>query len=194
MEMVGNYTMLWFSIIFLIIILMFTLKVKVNFNVTYEGKLDYKIYVYKLDVTKFVLKSKVKEERVKEREVRLKFKVFIKVFMEILNKIKILKKPKVTIKNIVEIGNGEANVTALLCVFLYDLIYLLLGFFSKHIEIEKDKIQVIPVYNQEILKIKFQGILQIKIVQIIYISFLFITLGRRLNGTTSNRKLNEKYT
>ena len=104
-----------------------------------------------------------------------------------MNKIKFLKrKPRFIIENYLEFGLDEADITAILYGHLTSFIYFILGRISTYVDLKETKINVIPRYNSNFLKFYFQGILQIRIAQIIYISFLFITLGRKLNGSTSN--------
>lgn len=179
-------------IIFLIILMFIKVEIKFIFNYS-ESNIKFDLYIYKFDIIKFIKKYKKKlihDNRALKDETnkkRLDFQISLNLFLEILNKIKFLKrKPILIIENFLEFGFGEADITAILYGYLTSFIYFILGRISTYVDLKKTKINIIPRYNSNFLKFYFQGILQIRIAQIIYISFLFITLGRKLHGSTSN--------
>lgn len=185
---------MWIIFLIMLIGILF-LKIEVKFELKYlENDKSYNVYLYKFDITRFIRKS-MKKTNKNDSNNKLDLQNFLNIFIGLLSKIKMLKrKPVFIVKNIVDIGVEDADITALLSVFLLNIICCLYGVISSYTNLKVKSIEVNPKYNRNYLKFYFQGILQIRIVQIIYISFLFITLGRRLYGTTSNRKLNEEYT
>ncbi|BAK56365.1 hypothetical protein SFBM_0587 [Candidatus Arthromitus sp. SFB-mouse-Japan] len=188
-------------LIILFIILTLFISIKIKFDMRYDkNKLDFKVYIFNFDITKMIIKTKKTkkngEELVKSHKERRAFdtKISLRIFREILSRIKYLKrKPKFIITNILEFGVEDADVTAVLYGHICTIVYSIFGIISCYAYTQNSKIDVIPKYNTTLFKLHFEGILKIKIAQIIYITFLFITLGRKLNGTTSNRKLNENY-
>lgn len=189
-------------LIIFLIILIFFISVKIRFDLRIENnKLDFEVYLWRINLTNLIIKNKkVKknddEELIKSpKEKRgMDIKISIKIFKEILSRIKYLKhKPKFTITNIIEFGVEDADITAILYGHLNTIVYSIFNIISSYVNTRDSKIEIIPKYNTLLFKLQFKGILKIKIAQIIYITFLFITLGRKLNGTTSNRKLNENY-
>lgn len=177
-------------IIFLIILMFIKVEIKFIFNYS-ESNIKFDVYVCKFDITKFIRKDKNKFDKKvlkdKKSKRRLDFQISLNLLLGILNKIKFLKrKPIFIIENFLEFGFDEADITAILYGHLTSFIYFILGRISTYVDLKETKINVIPCYNSNFLKFYFQGILQIRIAQIIYISFLFITLGRKLNGSTSN--------
>lgn len=189
-------------LILFLIILVFFISVKIRFDMEIENnKLDFEVYLYGINLTNVIIKNKKAkqnddEELIKSRREKrgMDIKISLKIFKELLSKIRYLKhKPKLTITNIIEFGVEDADLTAILYGHLNTIVYSLFGIISSYVDTQNSKIEIIPKYNTLFLKLQFKGILKIKIAQIIYITFLFITLGRKLNGTTSNRKLNENY-
>lgn len=189
-------------LILFLIILVFFISVKIRFDMKIENnKLDFEVYLYGINLTNVIIKNKKAkqnddEELIKSRREKrgMGIKISLKIFKELLSKIRYLKhKPKLTITNIIEFGVEDADLTAILYGHLNTIVYSLFGIISSYVDTQNSKIEIIPKYNTLFLKLQFKGILKIKIAQIIYITFLFITLGRKLNGTTSNRKLNENY-
>lgn len=189
-------------LILFLIILVFLISVKIRFDMEIENnKLDFEVYLYGINLTNVIIKNKKAkqnddEELIKSRREKrgMDIKISLKIFKELLSKIRYLKhKPKLTITNIIEFGVEDADLTAILYGHLNTIVYSLFGIISSYVDTQNSKIEIIPKYNTLFLKLQFKGILKIKIAQIIYITFLFITLGRKLNGTTSNRKLNENY-
>ena len=181
-------------VIFLIILMFIKVEIKFIFNYS-ESNINFDVYLYKFDITKFMEKDKKKLNHNHNNEVlknetnkkRLDFQISLNLLLEILNKIKFLKrKPRFIIENYLEFGLDEADITAILYGHVTSFIYFILGRISTYVDLKETKINVISRYNSNFLKFYFQGILQIRIAQIIYISFLFITLGRKLNGSTSN--------
>lgn len=179
-------------VIFLIILMFIKVEIKFIFNYS-ESNIKFDVYLYKFDITKFMEKDKKKLNHNNEvlknetNKKRLDFQISLNLLLEILSKIKFLKrKPRFIIENYLEFGLDEADITAILYGHLTSFIYFILGRISTYVDLKETKINVIPRYNSNFLKFYFQGILQIRIAQIIYISFLFITLGRKLNGSTSN--------
>ena len=179
-------------VIFLIILMFIKVEIKFIFNYS-ESNINFDVYLYKFDITKFMEKDKKKlnyNNEVLKNETnkkRLDFQISLNLLLEILNKIKFLKrKPRFIIENYLEFGLDEADITAILYGHVTSFIYFILGRISTYVDLKETKINVISRYNSNFLKFYFQGILQIRIAQIIYISFLFITLGRKLNGSTSN--------
>ena len=189
-------------LILFLIILVFFISVKIRFDMEIENnKLDFEVYLYGINLTNVIIKNKKAkqnddEELIKSRREKrgMDIKISLKIFKELLSKIRYLRhKPKLTITNIIEFGVEDADLTAILYGHLNTIVYSLFGIISSYVDTQNSKIEIIPKYNTLFLKLQFKGILKIKIAQIIYITFLFITLGRKLNGTTSNRKLNENY-
>ena len=185
------------KIIFLLILIIILFhKISIKFQLIYSKDNRYfNVYIYKIDITKLIRRSKKKQGEFQNIEnLTLDFLILVKVFIEVLNKLKSLsKKPSLIIKNHVEIGLEDADINAIAFGIITNLIYYIYGIISLYVSLENKNTNVVPCYNDNLLKIDFEGILKIRIVQIIYISFLLITLGRKLNGTTSNRKFNEEY-
>ena len=182
-------------IIIVIFVVISTIKIEIKFKISYiENKLNFNVYLYKLNLTRFIRKKDVskvskKKHNLKDPSTKRKFniKISLNLAKQIFREIKFLKhKPIFIVENFLEFGLEEADVTAVLYGYATNFIYLILEISSRYVHIKKSKIDIIPRYNINFLKFSFQGILQIRIAQIIYISFLFITLGRKLNGTTSN--------
>lgn len=182
------------SILFLIfIILNFSIEIKFIFNYA-EQNIKFRVYIFKFDITKFI-KSRKKKSENKSEEKRLDFQISLTIFFEILNKIRFLKrKPKFRIKNYTEFGLEDADIVAILYGYLITIFNFFIGAISIYVDLDEVDVKLAPKYNCNFLKFYFEGILKIRIAKIIYISFLFITLGRKFNGSTSNRKFNEKYT
>lgn len=180
--------------IFLIIILILLSKIEIKFVFNYsENNVKFDVYIYKFDLTNFLKNRKKKLHHDKEilknnEEVKkMDFQISLNLFLEVLKKMKLLKhKPVFIIENYLEFGLEDADVTAILYGYVSSFVYFILKIISSYVNLKNTKINVIPKYNSLFLKFYFQGILKIRIAQIIYISFLFITLGRKLNGATSN--------
>lgn len=182
-------------IIIVIFVIISMIKIEIKFKISYiDSKLNFNVYLYKLNLTRFIRKKDVskvskKKRNFKNPSTKRKFniKISLNLAKQIFRKIKFLKhKPIFIVENFLEFGLEEADITAILYGYVTNFIYLILGIISRYVHVKKSKIDIIPRYNINFLKFSFQGILQIRIAQIIYISFLFITLGRKLNGTTSN--------
>lgn len=188
-------------LIILFIILVLFIPIKIKFDMRYDkNKLDFKVYFFNFDMTNMIIKTKKSktngEELVKSHKDKrsMDTKIALRILREILSRIKYLKrKPKFIITNTLEFGVEDADVTAILYGHLCTIVYSIFGIISSYADTRNSKIDIIPKYNTTLFKLQFKGILKIKIAQIIYITFLFITLGRKLNGTTSNRKFNENY-
>lgn len=180
--------------IFLIIMLILMVKIEVKFVFNYsEDNVKFDVYIYKFDLTKFFKNRKKRVNHGKEilknddEMKKMDFRISLNLFLEVLRKMKFLKhKPIFIIDNYLEFGLEDADITAILYGYLSNIVYFILKIFSSYVNLKNTKINIIPRYNSNFLKFYFQGILKIRIAQIIYISFLFITLGRKLNGATSN--------
>lgn len=180
--------------IFLIIALILVTIIEIKFVFNYsENSIKFDVYIYKFDLTKFLKNRKKREKHGEEilknnEEMRkMDFQISLNLFLKILDKMKFLRhKPVFIIDNYLEFGLDEADVTAVLYGYLNNLVYFILKVISSYVNLKNTKVSIVPKYNSIFLKFYFQGILKIRIAQIIYISFLFITLGRKLNGTTSN--------
>lgn len=193
------YIVIGLIIILLIVILLFGF-IEIRFDMKYDNrKMDFKVYVYKFDITKLILKKKKEKKngelvKSKKQKEAIDIKISMRILLRILNKIKYLKhKPQFIVNTNLECGLEEADITAILYGYINTIVYSLLGILGTYVDIDGSRIDIIPKYNETFFKLHFGGILKIKIAQIIYISFLFITLGRELNGSTSNRKFNENY-
>lgn len=194
------YMVIGLIVILIIVILLFGF-VEIGFDMDYDkSKMDFKVYIYRFDITKLILKKKKREKRngelisSRKQKEGMDIKISLKILLRILNRIKYLEnKPRFMTNFIIEYGLEEADVTAVLYAHINTIVYFILGLLGTYVDIEGSGVDIIPKYNEAFLKLHFGGILRIKIAQIIYISFLFITLGRELNGSTSNRKFNENY-
>ncbi len=194
--------MIYFTLTLLIIFLILMINVEIKFVFNYsEDDMRFRVYIFKFDITRFIRTKKKKLNHVdgnlesKALKSKLNFEISITLLIEILNKIKLLKrKPRFKIKNYTEFGFEDADVTAILYGYLFIIHGIILKLISSYVDLNILSVRITPKYNCNFLKFYFEGILKIRMAKIIYISFLFITLGRKLNGSTSNRKFNEKYT
>ena len=93
------------------------IKVEIKFIFNYsESNINFDVYLYKFDITKFMEKDKKKLNHNNEvlknetNKKRLDFQISLNLLLEILNKIKFLKrKPRFIIENYLEFGLDEAR-------------------------------------------------------------------------------------
>ncbi len=185
-----------FLVVFIVLFGIISIKFEIGFK---NSKIDFKVYIYNIDITKFILKGKKKKRKgelvkTKSEKRGMDVKISSRIFIKIMNKIKYLRsKPRFIINGDINYGLDEADVTAILYGYISTAIYSITGILGTYLDIEGSNININPKYNAFFFEMHFVGILRVKIVQIIYISFLFITLRREPNGATSNRKFNENY-
>ncbi len=201
--MVFLFILLIIAILINVIILLSKIQIQiknVHFNSSKpKGKLDanYKIIIIvyilkkipilKINVTQSKLKKLKLKEKVKQAEIDI-IQNKKKIDKEILQE---LRKIKVQIKywNLeLLLGTEDAKITALIVGYLSIFLGIYLNKkISKH---ENKKFSIQPVYiGQNILKLIFEGIFEIKTVNIINIIWnLKKKEGRNGNERTSNRR------
>ena len=182
---------LFILILLLIVVSVLMFKVKIKFVFGYfEGKINFNVYLFRFNLTKFFKREK--DIKTSNQNRKINTKISFRLLRDIFDKIKVLRvKPIFIVENCLEFGFDESNIVALVYGYASIIIYSLMAFISRYVNLKKTKVSIVPRYNINFLKFYFEGILKIRIVQIIYISFLFITLGRKLNESAPNWKFNE---
>ena len=156
-------------------------------------EIEIKIYILKLikilniQITKSKLEKLKLESKLKDIENKL-LRKNVKVDIDILETIKQL---DLIIKNLdlkVEIGTENAATTSIIFAVISSIIPIILR--NKIKDIEKQKINIIPVYtNENLLNIQLDCIFNIKMIHIIYIIYILSKKRRdEENVRTSNRR------
>ena len=156
-------------------------------------EIEIKIYILKLikilniQITKSKLEKLKLESKLKDIENKL-LRKNVKVDIDILETIKQL---DLIIKNLdlkVEIGTENAATTSIIFAVISSIIPIILRNQIK--DIEKQKINIIPVYtNENLLNIQLDCIFNIKMIHIIYIIYILSKKRRdEKNVRTSNRR------
>ena len=156
-------------------------------------EVEIKIYILKLikilniQITKSKLEKLKLESKLKDIENKL-LRKNIKVDINILETIKQL---NLIIKNLdlkVEIGTENAATTSIIFAVISSVIPIILR--NKIKDIEKQKINIIPVYtNENLLNIQLDCIFNVKMIHIIYIIYILSKKRRdEKNVRTSNRR------
>ena len=156
-------------------------------------EIEIKIYILKLikilniQITKSKLEKLKLESKLKDIENKL-LRKNVKVDIDILETIKQL---DLIIKNLdlkVEIGTENAATTSIIFAVISSIIPIILR--NKIKDIEKQKINIIPVYtNENLLNIQLDCIFNIKMIHIIYIIYILSKKRRdEKNVRTPNRR------
>ena len=156
-------------------------------------EIEIKIYILKLikilniQITKSKLEKLKLESKLKDIENKL-LRKNVKVDIDILETIKQL---DLIIKNLdlkVEIGTENAATTSIIFAVISSIIPIILRNQIK--DIEKQKINIIPVYtNENLLNIQLDCIFNVKMIHIIYIIYILSKKRRdEKNVRTSNRR------
>ena len=135
--------------------------------------------------------EKLRKAYTKMQLEKIDFKKFEKDFK--LEDLKIIKniKPKISYLNLnAKIGTENAFTTAFITTAICIVISILLPYIAIDLKEEKYQYKIEPVYvNKNIYKILFNCIIQVKMVHIINVIYIFLKKGRSdLNERTSNRR------
>ena len=190
-----------FSLFFIISVLFVTLSFKLefeNFKIIFPkvkgenskaSKIKLKIYIFrKIEIASIDLK-KTKKEKIKFKQIQnlvKKYKNKDKSFnIKITDVIKELNITTEKINIDIIVGSQDAAITAIIVGILYAVLENLV--ISKVKKIENQNCKITPNYDKEMLFVKFDGIFEINMWNIINI--VFKELKRRVskNGRTSNR-------
>ena len=129
--------------------------------------------------------SKMQLEKIDLKKIEKNFK------WEDLKAIKILQ-PKISkLKLNMQLGLEDPMLTAFLVTSLCSIISILLPYVATNMKKENYEYTIVPVYqNRNLYKIQFNCIIQVKMVHIINVIYIFLKKGRSdLNErTTSNRR------
>ena len=133
------------------------------------------------------------DEKIKKTYSKMQLeKIDLKNFK--LEDLKIIKKiqPKISYLNLkVKLGTGSPVVTALLASIFSSIIAIFLPYSAINLKKENYQYIIQPIYqNQNLYKINFNCIIQVKMVHIINVIYIFLKKGRSDSNerTTSNRR------
>ncbi len=190
----------FFILIPAIFILLLILPVRFRFEYTLiENEMYFKIsssYLFGIFSPEFYpldKKNKSKKSNFKD------FKAFKNIireleYMELIkyiwNKLNI---EKIEFKTI--IGSIDPFISVILYGLLWNIVGNIIGYLSMYKSIEELDIDVLPVFEENRLDIKFHCIIKIKIVYIIntWIKLIKLYKGGVKNVRTSNRRIDESY-
>lgn len=169
-------------------------KVKANFNINIGLFLFGKIKIFNSKITDDKLEKITKKINIKNKIKNIDFK-------NLKGKIKLDKETKDFIKDVkiieisrfnlnLEIGTEDVIFTSFLITILSVIISIILSRTLKKEAIKISSYKVLPIYNNKnLIKISFDGIINLKIVHIIFIIFNLLKKGRvDKDGRTSNRR------
>ena len=179
-------------VIFLILI-MSSLHIKIDNLKVKDMKIekDYKIFIqlYFFDKIKY-LSILVDNKKIKKISLNQKFKNFNNIkkpkaneLFNALNKLN-LKIDKLNLN--AKIGIKDACLLAYVVVIISSIISIILPHFAKNKKQINYKIE--PVYNKNLFNLFLEGIINIKIVNIIYVIYILAKKGSNNNERTSNRR------
>ena len=195
-------TILIIIISFIFLILLSTFRIKIKdleiTNIKEKKEIDYAI------IFSFYLGNKIKWLSFQLNDEKMK-KTYTRMHLERIDFKKIEKNLKwedfKIIKHIqakfsyfnlkMKLGTESPVATAFIIAILSSLISILLPLSMKKIEEENCNYEIEPIYeNKNLYKIKFNCIIQVKMVHIINVIYIFLKKGRSdLNErTTSNRR------
>lgn len=150
-----------------------------------------KLYIIFFNFIKIKVYNKSKKQKLKVEELieKIDFKKLknYKVYKKLIKKIKFnIKKLNLQI----EVGSKNLLRTVFLNTIIANNISVFLGVIRDKIKDKNLYYKVTPKFNKEKISLKLDCIIQIKIVNIIYIIYLLLKERRKQNGLTSNRKHN----
>ena len=128
--------------------------------------------------------SKLKLEKIDFKKLEKNFKL---EYLKYVSKIK----PKISYMELnIDIDTENAVLTSFLVVFISSLISIILPTLAKKYKKDNYKYKVVPLYiNKNIYEIKFNCIIEVKMVHIINIIYIFLKKRRvDKNERTSNRR------
>ena len=192
-----KYFLILIPIIFIILLI---LPVKIRFKYTLIGnKMYFKIsFSYLLGIFSpelYPLEKKNKTKKSNSKDFKtfkniVKELEYVELMKYIWNKLKIEKLEFET-----TIGTTNPFVSAMLYGLVWNIVGTITGYLFMYKNIEKLDIDILPIFEENRLDIKFDCIIKIKIVHIINTLIKSIKLykGGVKNVRTSNRRINEIY-
>ncbi len=178
-----------FGIIAIIVLLLF-LPLKIVFSY-HEKVFSTRVFIVGIQVFKHSPKPKDKkakkndnsEETVKKAEKSVgKLGERIRHYASVSKKATTLARKYAKIKGIslkMKIGTGDAPLTAISTGIMWGQVYTLIGIIGSIMYIDNHDVEIVPVYNENLLSIDGECIIKSRIV---YIIFIAITILIKINS------------
>ena len=184
----GGILLIFLFIFLLIILAILSLKIKIkikkmhfssihkkrHFNKDYKFVIQLRIFGF-LPIFQFkITKNRLEKFKVKEKVVTLEQKVLMESPKFDINLLEVIKKLKLKINELnlkIEIGSGNASITA----FIVPIIATLLSFLLRRsLENSNKNFYIItPLFiNQNVINVQLSGIFEIKLIHIINIIYI----------------------